>query len=164
MHDGRPIQFSSRDRRFAVMLGGAALKVIVASSVEARGKETGGILIGHYEGSTLLAVVQEATTKPRDSLFGRFWFERGAHGLKQLLSDRWQASRHYIGEWHYHPGGSATPSDPDLKAMRAIAENPAYDCGSPLLVILGRSPPLHTEFSATVFPVNEPHVRLERTS
>ena len=162
MHDTEPVQFASWDGRFALTLSESAAEAMIVSSDKAKGKETGGILIGQYRGPALLAIVREATTKPRDSLFGRFWFQRGAHGLKKLLADRWKEGLHYIGEWHCHPGGRATPSDPDIRAMRAIAENPAYDCSSPLLVILGGNPPLRIEFSATVFPANEPHLVLKQ--
>lgn len=154
--------FRSPDRRFSVEIGTAAIQTMLAACIKAGRKETGGILIGKIDPSGRVAHVLEATPKPRDSAFGWFWFKRGTHGLKQLLAHRWSVGQHYLGEWHFHPGGSPEPSAPDCIAMAQIASDARYQCKEPILLILGGTPPHRWEISATVYPASEPHQRLCR--
>lgn len=160
MSDLRTHLFRSQDGRFSVEITTAAVRTMVTACVEAGSKETGGILIGSIDRSGRIAQVLEATPKPRDSAFGWFWFRRGTRGLKQLLSDRWSVGQHYLGEWHFHPGGSPEPSGPDCTAMAQIASDARYQCKEPILVILGGTPPERWQISATVSPAGEPHHRL----
>lgn len=102
--------------------------------------ETGGILIGYYDGE-LTAVVDEVVPMPRDSTFGRSWFRRGQHGLDDLLRNRWRKGLHYVGEWHSHPGGDPAPSGPDRAAMSRIVADPLYRCPAPILLIVGGRAP-----------------------
>lgn len=155
-----PQFFYSHDGRFAVTLDISAIRVMVGNSATAHRMETGGILIGRYDIDHSTAIVVESTPKPKDSVFNWFSFRRGSSGLKQLLIKRWNVGLHYLGEWHYHPGGSSEPSNSDHHAMAKIAENPKYDCHEPILVIIGGRPPEMFEFSVTVYPVAQNHVRL----
>lgn len=43
----------------------------------------------------------------------------------------------YLGDWHSHPGGSATPSETDGKALRAIRAETASRCPEPIMIICG---------------------------
>lgn len=123
----------------SVWIGPAAIEVMITAASAAGRKETGGILVGRYGPMGWVADVLEATPKPKGSLAGWAWFQRSNHGLAELLRQRWEAGLHYLGEWHYHPHASPTPSLSDLRAMQAITRDESYRCPSPLLVILGGS-------------------------
>ncbi|WP_168389190.1 Mov34/MPN/PAD-1 family protein [Xylophilus sp. Leaf220] len=139
-------------RRFQVHLSDQAVGSMVAVCAVARGRETGGILIGRFTEDGNAAFVLEASAKPPDSGAGWAWFKRGASGLRDMLVQRWTHGLHYLGEWHFHPGGSSEPSSPDKSSMAAIATNERYQCPEPILVILGGRPPRKYDFSVTVFP------------
>lgn len=160
MSDLRDATFSSPDGRFVVALTQAAIRTIVAASAEAGRKETGGILIGRIESDGHTATILEATPKPRDSAFGWLWFRRGVKGLRVLLEQRWAIGQHYLGEWHFHPGGSPEPSGSDYSAMAEIAGDPRYQSREPILAILGGSPPERWRLSVTVTPLGETPFRL----
>lgn len=101
--------------------------------------ETGGILLGNYvEGRT--AIVAEATNAPRDSRRTPWSFRRGIKGLDALLEQRFAEGRHYLGEWHYHPYASPTPSGTDASSMHAISKREDSRCDTPILIIAGGSP------------------------
>ncbi len=123
----------------SVWIGPAAIEGMIVAASAAGKKETGGILIGRYGPIGWVADVLEATPKPKGSLAGWAWFQRSNQGLAELLRQRWEAGLHYLGEWHYHPHASPTPSHSDLRAMQAIARDGSYRCPSPLLVIIGGS-------------------------
>lgn len=55
-----------------------------------------------------------------------------------MLRERWAAEprTHYLGEWHFHTANVPWPSGQDMKQMRAVAQDPKYDCAQPLLVIV----------------------------
>jgi integrative and conjugative element protein (TIGR02256 family) len=100
-------------------------------------KETGGILIGRYSADLALAVVVRATAPPSDSRAGATWFERGIVGVDKLLEQAWENGLHYLGEWHFHPGGLPHASASDRAEMRKIASDKETRCTTPVLVILG---------------------------
>ncbi|MBZ9801102.1 Mov34/MPN/PAD-1 family protein [Mesorhizobium sp. ES1-6] len=135
----------------SIWLSSRAIAGMVEAAVKAGRCETGGILIGCYGADRWNADIVEATPRPRGSLSGWFWFQRSKHGLASLLEDRWRLGFHYLGEWHFHPGGAPTPSGPDIRAMRRIASDEVYRCPSPILVILGGQPKTRWSISATLF-------------
>jgi hypothetical protein len=114
-------------------------------------RETGGILIGRYFPDEFTAEVAEVTPAPADSRAGPIWFDRGTAGLRDLLDTRWQSGLYYLGEWHYHPSASSRPSPDDRRTMRRIASNIAYQCATPLLLVLRGQPAGCWSLSATVF-------------
>ena len=99
--------------------------------------ETGGILIGAYYDEGLLVSIELATPPPADSSAGSDWFVRGAQGLASILADEWtqRNRRYYVGEWHFHPFGLASPSLEDQCAMSEIASDRRYECNHPILCI-----------------------------
>lgn len=125
--------------------------------------ETGGILIGSYDEGNRVAVVVEATKPPRDSRRGPTWFHRGVVGLRTLLQGRWHCEprRHYLGEWHYHPCIHLEPSVTDLEQMAAIANDPAYRCPEPILIVLGQADGGQRRVRAFVFPRGTAHLEFE---
>ncbi|WP_378942665.1 Mov34/MPN/PAD-1 family protein [Mesorhizobium sp. ANAO-SY3R2] len=152
------VHAASADARFRVTVESGAMRLVLAKARAAGDRETGGILIGHID-SNGRAVVQEATGKPRGSIFGWYTFVRKTRGLASLLKTRWQESQHYLGEWHSHPGALPTPSEQDRATMRAIARDDGYCCPEPILLIVGTRND-STEISITVFPRNEQSVLL----
>lgn len=160
MPDPGDLSFRGDDQRFRVVLSQGAVRGMVDACIDAGRKETGGILVGRLEAQGQLARILEATPRPRDSKFGWFWFRRGTAGLGRLLQERWNSGLHYLGEWHYHPGGSCEPSEADYKAMAAIAGDARYQAPEPILAILGGEPGDVWEISITVLPVGEKPYRL----
>lgn len=129
--------FESKQIDQRVQIDDAVFDAIIKAASDAGGQETGGILIGRYEGSRL-ALVEHATTAPPDSRRGRTWFERGTKGLEQILEEHWDAPvrRYYVGEWHFHPAPDGTPSDRDRDQMFEVASEQRYACRQPVLVII----------------------------
>lgn len=150
MADQREIRFESHTTKVAVVLREAAFETIRDQALAAGGKETGGILIGRYDSSGDVAIVSEATSRPRDSKSGWSWFQRGASGLKDLLRKRWGRGDYYLGEWHSHPGAAPDPSGNDIDEMRTISRDPTYHCSKPIMVIVG-TPFRTVRLSASVF-------------
>lgn len=147
-----PIHFSEDGSAEAsIWLASRASANMIEVATKAGRCETGGILIGRYGAEKWSADIVEATPKPHGSSAGWFWFQRSEKGLARLLEERWSDGFHYLGEWHFHPGGSPIPSGPDIRAMQKIAHDKAYHCPSPILVILGGSPNTKWSFSATLF-------------
>lgn len=150
-----------RDGReqFEVQIEDLAKEVMSHLCEHSGGNETGGILIGHYDTLRGRAVITEATARPVDSESGRFSFRRGKAGLRELLQQRWFHGSHYLGEWHFHPGGSAQPSFCDERVMVRISKSPRYACPEPILLIVGGSPPVTLDLSVTVFPRGRHSIR-----
>jgi proteasome lid subunit RPN8/RPN11 len=135
----------------SIWVSPAAIASIVEASRAAGRSETGGILIGRYGPEGWVADIVEATPKPKGSRSGWFWFQRSSTGLTSLLEERWSKGLHYLGEWHFHPGGSPTPSSSDVRAMLKVADDEAYRCVAPLLVILGGRLDADWSLSVTLF-------------
>jgi integrative and conjugative element protein (TIGR02256 family) len=113
--------------------------------------EIGGILVGQYSADLRVAHVSDLIPAPSDSIGCRFSFKRGVRGLQQLLNRRWPQSRYYLGEWHFHPDGSPSPSGTDCDQMRNIASAISYQCPEPVMVIIGGKPPERVMLQSYVF-------------
>ncbi len=144
------MEFRNFASGYGVWLSSTAIDTILATAAQAGRRETGGILIGRYDAEGWVAEVIEATSKPRGSRAGWWWFRRGTSGLRELLAARWADGYHYLGEWHYHPNGSPAPSGTDIVSMREISVDPAYQCPEPILVIIGGRPPQQWKLSVSV--------------
>lgn len=160
MPDRTRLSFASADNRLVATLEADVVRTMTTCCAGTGRRETGGILIGNYDRPGRVASIVEATRKPKDSLSGWFWFQRGTAGLKELLAERWKQGFYYLGEWHHHPGGSPEPSLPDVKAMSEIASNPKYNCTNPILVILGGDPGGRFQLSVTANPLSNVPIRL----
>lgn len=153
--------FSCANADFTVSLCSSSLQQVIDECIRAGTNETGGILIGSYSEDSSTAIIVEATARPSDSLVGRTTFQRGVKGLKHLLDSRWKTGTYYVGEWHFHPGGSPEPSSDDLVSMRNISTNINYQCLEPVMIILGGDPSGLFSLSATVFPRGKGPIRLD---
>ena len=135
---GETLELRSSDGRFGVCVGADHITVLLDECAEAAEVETGGILIGHYTDNHTMAIVKEVTRAPSDSRKGRTWFDRGIVGLTQKLRSSWHRTKtFYLGEWHYHPGASPSPSVQDSIQMKEISSSEAYSCPEPVLFIVG---------------------------
>lgn len=150
------------DRRFGIRVPTQTLREIMSWCDKACGRETGGLLVGTYAEDGTLAVVSEALSPPPDSETGPSWFKRGTRGLRGKLLRRWRTGRgYYLGEWHYHPGGRAAPSETDVRQMQAISASDQYACPAPVLLIVGQAPGAF-EIRCYVFPFDEAFTELVR--
>lgn len=153
----RPIQclreWHSADGRFRVVIGEDQLERLVHLSRKAGRVETGGILVGSYSEVQDTAVIARVTGPPRDSRAGRSFFDRGTRGLQALLDRLWRSEHeYYLGEWHFHPGGEAEPSDEDRRQMRSFATCADVRCPEPILLIVGGYPETGRSVRAFVYP------------
>lgn len=99
--------------------------------------ETGGILIGSYSDDNFTAHISEITNSPDDSVKKKTLFKRGTNGLQIKLDTLWKDSQYYLGEWHYHPNSSPTPSRSDIEQMVSFSHDKKLNCPEPILIILG---------------------------
>lgn len=152
-HNQNPGEWRSADGRFRIVVGEAQLERLVHLSRKAGRVETGGILVGSYSEAQDTAVITRVTGPPRDSRAGRSFFERGTRGLQALLDRLWRGEpEYYLGEWHFHPGAEAEPSDDDRKQMRSFATCDALRCPEPVLLIVGGNPETGRSIRAFVYP------------
>lgn len=135
----------------SIWMSPEAIACMIEAARKAGRSETGGILIGRYGPEGWVADIVEATPRPPGSRSGWFWFQRSSTGLAALLEDRWSKGLHYLGEWHFHPGGSPAPSGSDVLAMLKVADDGAYRCVEPLLAILGGRLDADWSISMTLF-------------
>lgn len=132
---------SSEGGRYSVEITPAAMRAMLAACRRSGRKETGGILIGKYTEDNRVAVVISASCPASDTRAGRTWLVRGVVGLHTWLDRLWKFDEgYYLGEWHYHPFSDPKPSWQDVKQMRRIASDAAYQCAEPVLVIVGGDP------------------------
>ena len=156
------LEFWTTNRRFGLKVPGCVLESVLAHCRGAGDIETGGILIGEYNGQHDCAVVHQVTGPPADSAATRVRFRRGIAGLQQLLDRLWRRDgRYYLGEWHFHPGAAPEPSGVDDRQLVAIAQDRKYNCPEPALLIIGGDPCAAWTAAAFVFPSGANRLRME---
>ncbi len=131
--------WTSPDGRFDVVLTERASRRLESILGRTTGRETGGILVGRYDDDHRVATIEEVTGAPADSLAGPNWFVRGTKRLAELLAQRWRSAyrTYYLGEWHHHPARVVEGSTDDFEQMASIAEDDAYRCPEPVMLIAG---------------------------
>jgi hypothetical protein len=145
--------FRSADTRYGLLIEDKELTQILQTCRLARTRETGGILVGSYNAALDCGAVSSVSVAPPDSRSERTRFYRGVLGLQKWLDQIWHRHRfYYLGEWHYHPGGTPIPSGIDEAQMQYIARLPAYHCPEPVLLIIGGDPMVQCSMCAFVFP------------
>ena len=104
--------------------------------------ETGGVLLGI---ATDEHVWIEAIVGPGPAArHGRTWFIPDAAFQQDQISERYEASGRriaYLGDWHTHPGASATLSWRDRRTLRTISRTPTARQSRPVMLILGHGKP-----------------------
>lgn len=155
--------FWSEDRRFGLRVPVERWSEIIGYCEAARLVETGGVLVGFYTPDHDCAVVTHVSGAPANSENGPTWFYRGVENLQNWLHRLWlKQTRHYLGEWHYHPLGDPSPSNTDKNEMKRIAISVLYRCPEPLLVIVGGKPAVGSTVRVFVFPRTAVDVELIR--
>jgi molybdopterin/thiamine biosynthesis adenylyltransferase/proteasome lid subunit RPN8/RPN11 len=85
--------------------------------------ETGGTLLGAFDAAAGVVWVDEATAPPPDSRLADVHFEHGVDGVDALIASRAAATARvttFVGMWHSHPYGKASPSDTDEDGMHDL--------------------------------------------
>lgn len=136
------LEWWTGDRRFGLRLPEGVLKHVLDECERSNDLETGGIVVGYYSPDLHCAVVTDISGAPCDSRRTRSSFFRGLKGLQRWVDRLWKRKhRHYyLGEWHFHPSGSPSPSATDSKQIAEIAASEMYHCPEPLLLIIGGNP------------------------
>ena len=157
-----PRSYSSDDGKFQVILPGDVERKVLRLCAEARGRETGGVLVGNYTPDRATAIITDATPPPRDSDAGRTWFNRGVAGLQRLFVRLWSKPNreYYIGEWHHHPTNTIAMSTDDVRQMKNISEDENYRCPEPVLIIVGVNRYSRWNGRIFLFPQGEKYVEL----
>ena len=152
--------FRSIDRRFGLYIPDAEANNILSHCRKAGNKETGGVLFGCYSPGLDCANVTVASNAPPDSKYGRTWFYRGIRGLQAKIDRLWHKHEFYLGEWHFHPYSTPTPSPTDEVQMENIAASPRYHCPEPILLIIGGDPRNVWQARAWVYPKGHQAIEL----
>ena len=74
--------------------------------------------------------------------------------MKKILDLAWDQGQYYLGEWHYHPNVSSTPSKTDKKQMIILSQDSKLKCPEPILIIVGGYQD-HWNVNARVFANNQ---------
>lgn len=93
--------------------------------------ETGGIIVGFHDMTHKTVFIVDALPAPADSQGTPSSFDRGIHGVQELLekiSAQTGGNVGYIGEWHSHPDGSSSrQSKMDINQLTELAESLSMD-------------------------------------
>ena len=144
---------ATENGRFSLIVPTGVVARIMTACRAAKPLETGGIVVGVYSSDHHIARVTDVSGPPQDSTYGPTWLLRGVRGLRHWLGELWhRQGQYYLGEWHFHPGGTAEPSSTDIEQMKRISSDLKYRCPEPLLIIIGERLENIWEFQAWVFP------------
>jgi len=86
----------------------------------------------------LLERLHELPRRPPAVRGTAFGITISGKGHRRRFDEAWSSSNGhvtFIGDWHTHPGGPATPSRTDHRAMRQLAEDRDYGTPEPLIAI-----------------------------
>ena len=98
--------------------------------------ETGGILLGHQQG-TRIQITHTIGPGPKAS-HERYGFTPDDTWQAEQTARIWSAhpETQYLGDWHTHPGGRPRPSPLDQKTLRTIADHAPARQPTPVMLIL----------------------------
>ena len=102
-------------------------------------RETGGILMGRWLSGGRALVTAVIGPGPK-AQHGRTSFEPDQNWQEREVARLYKRSGriwNYLGDWHTHPDGSATPSDQDVAVARGIARASRARCPAPVMLIAG---------------------------
>jgi len=101
--------------------------------------EIGGVITGFYSKYGTTCHVRCFHPPTSDSKRGTHLFENGILGLAEKLKSLWQKQEYYLGEWHYHPHSSPSPSLQDKAQLKEISSSRSSKCKFPLMLIVGEN-------------------------
>lgn len=147
------ILYQTPDQKYGCQLSDITIQRMLSLCQQSKAAETGGVLVGYYNEDYSCAVVTEVSSAPTDSRSGPTWFQRGIVGIQFWLNNLWKQRQpqYYLGEWHFHPGGTPQPSRTDINQMKKVASSKQYQCPEPLLIIIGGTPPDNWSMRVFVF-------------
>lgn len=99
--------------------------------------ETGGILMGYWVESDI--VITHGVGPGTHAVHKSNGFRPDVNFHEAEIARIYEESSRlstYLGDWHTHPGGSASLSWRDKRTMRRIANSPEARCVMPLMTIL----------------------------
>lgn len=154
----------TEDGRYGLRIPTIVLEKMLNFCENSKGMETGGVFVGHYSNNHDCALVTDCSGAPQDSKVGARYFYRGIKGLQNWFRQLWhhQERQYYLGEWHYHPMGSPTPSHIDVEQMKHNASDISYHCPEPALFIIGGDPKSGWTYESLVYIREIGEVRLFR--
>lgn len=151
----------SKDRKFGLLLKESLLLEGLKKCSDSNPQETGGILVGYYTPEHDCAVITALGGPPEDSICGPRFFKRGTKGIHRWISQLWRKQKHfYLGEWHFHPGGTPVPSPDDREQMQILSKDKKLQCPEPILLIIGGNPKGAWSVNAYVYPAVQDCVQL----
>lgn len=99
--------------------------------------EIGGWLIGYWTTDRAAVVVTHATRPAvRGTPFGIEISAKGHRRRFDEIYDQTGGRATFLGDWHTHPGGGASPSGTDRTALKQLATDPDYDTPEPVIAIV----------------------------
>jgi integrative and conjugative element protein (TIGR02256 family) len=134
---------ADRSGRFEVRLSQRALSQMRTEArrgvrVRAEDVETGGMLLGAVDEAVQCVYVDIATGPSRDSVLTSQSFDFGTEGSNALIQHHRQRTHdrsNFVGMWHTHPFGAASPSTRDEVGMAGLVADGATKWN--LMLILG---------------------------
>jgi hypothetical protein len=135
-----PLRWRSEDGTYTVVFARRSILKMIRMTASHSPNEVGTSLVGSYSKDGFRAEVLGLAPLSEDSSSGRTWFIRGVKGLQEFyerLTQNFRGRRHYVGEWHSHPGSSPERSPTDRLTHRDIAIDHDADCSEVILVVVG---------------------------
>ena len=152
--DSIQLTWRSSDGRYTLKIGKKCIRRMMGMARKYYPNEVGTSLVGWYSSDQYTATVTDIAPMPPDSRGSRLSFHRGVRGTREFFSSlfrKTRGKRHYVGEWHSHPGGSPIASRADDINQSAIAADRSTDCRECILLILGGDFQSQTELQAYVY-------------
>lgn len=108
------------------------------------GRETGGILLGRGpDVQNVISVERAGDPGPRAERRPDYFLRDLSHA-RELAETAWQdAEAVWVGEWHTHPTGPATPSTLDLISYTALLADPELSFATFVSIIVVPDPDWH---------------------
>lgn len=101
--------------------------------------ETGGMLLGAIDDACRVIYVDRVAGPPPDSRLSEVYFQHGTHGTQEVIDERrtvTQERQSFVGLWHTHPHGAASPSATDDEGMWGLVNLQGIS-RSALMIIAG---------------------------
>ncbi|MGR0221564.1 ThiF family adenylyltransferase [Agromyces sp. ZXT2-6] len=101
--------------------------------------ETGGMLLGSFDEATQTVLIDTVSGPSPDSHLSAAYFDHGIEGTQEIVTSLRAATANrvgFVGMWHTHPYGFASPSSTDEAGMADIVA-PDGNSRRSLMLILG---------------------------
>lgn len=144
-----------------VLVAEDVIALIEAECAESGDRETGGILMGFRVADDGRVAIVRATRPGPNATCEPTRFHRDVEYCQAELdastAELGMRGR-YVGEWHYHPAGPATPSGLDLLGLSQIAAQDEYAVEVPVMLLAAPG-----ELRATAHTAERHHIEVDLT-